>query len=112
MIVYHVTRAQDADAIDRDGFEANVGTFLTETVHTGVWVSDLPLVIEAGFEDPIVFEINLPDVALVGCEWEEDGANHREWLVPAPIVNTGARRRVEWPECLNDIEARKRAADE
>lgn len=109
MIVYHVTRLESADAIERDGFEDYTGTFLTERVHSGVWMSDVPLVIESGFENPIVFEIDIPDAALVGCEWIEARSNHREWLVPAPVVNRGRRQRVEWPECLDDIEARRKA---
>jgi hypothetical protein len=106
VIVYHVTRAKYADSIDRDGFEDRTGRYLTSREHTGVFVSDLPLVIESGLEDPIVFEIDLPDADLAGREFIEDGSNHREWLVPAAALNAAHRRQVGWPECLDDIEAR------
>jgi hypothetical protein len=106
VIVYHVTRSEYADEIDRDGFEDNTGKFLTERSHAGVWVSSVPLVIECGLEDPIVFEIDLPDAALSDREFVEDGANHREWLVLASDLNAAKRRRVEWPEILDQIDAR------
>ncbi|HEY2781086.1 MAG TPA: hypothetical protein VGI90_09920 [Steroidobacteraceae bacterium] len=105
MIVYHVTHPSAADAIDTEGFRDGSGTYMTSTQLSGVFVSDVPLVIESGLEDPVVFAIDLAEIHLVGCGLLEEGKNYREWIVPAARINAAGRRRVEWPECLDDIEA-------
>jgi hypothetical protein len=94
MIVFHVARLDAAEAIDRNGFEDGTGTFLTEQQFSGVWVSDRPLVDQSGIDNPVVFEIDVADSALSDMEWIEEGKGYREWLVPAAVLNSALRRRV------------------
>ncbi len=52
MIVYHVTRPEYADSIERDGFRDSTGAFMTENEYIGVWVSDIPMTPDVPWVDP------------------------------------------------------------
>lgn len=94
MKVYHLTRARHAGEIQADGFRDHVDTYLTDSLHKGVWVSDRPLVVEAGFADAVCFEIEVPEESLVEHEWIEAGKSYREFLLPAATLNALPRRKL------------------
>jgi hypothetical protein len=94
MTVYHVTGPEGAAVIERDGFTDITVTFGTENKYTGVWVFDVPLEKAWPFNDRVAFEIDAAADTL--SEWEviDESQPHREWLVPAAVLNRVARRRV------------------
>src|SRR5580704_2869100 len=75
VIVYHVTGVEVAELIDRDGFRDNTAPFLTNQEFSGVWVSDVPLD-QGGFDNSIVFEIDVADLDLSEMEWIEEGKGY------------------------------------
>lgn len=95
MTVYHVTGADAAGSIEAHGFRDSHGTYLTDSEHIGAWVSDSPLTVQSGIEDPVVFEIDVPMEVIAEFEWIEEGKGYREWLVPAVVLNSYPRRRVD-----------------
>jgi hypothetical protein len=85
MKVYHRTNA--ADAILKQGFRDGRGTYLTQHVWKGVWLSDEPLDSNEGAFGDKLLVIDIPESELVQWEWVEEGKGYREFLVPASIVN-------------------------
>jgi hypothetical protein len=92
MKVYHLTGAQNADAIKAGGFKDSVGRFLTTSEHTGVWVSDVPLVMLSGVDDIACFELEIPEELFRRYEWLEEEKPYRESLIPASELNGWPRR--------------------
>jgi hypothetical protein len=95
MILYHVTSSEKADAIKRDGFRDGVGSYMTDTEHCGVWLSDRPLDANEGAWGDTTIAIDLPlsEADLDQYEWKEKGKGYREWLIPAAIIN-----KYWWPK--------------
>jgi hypothetical protein len=85
--VYHLTTREAAEGIVRHGFRDGLGAFLTSRRHSGVWVSDRPLVGLSCIDDVACFEIESPAAGLAPCEWLEEGKPYREFLVPAAVLN-------------------------
>jgi hypothetical protein len=98
MKVYHLTSAEGGDSIEASGFRDSTGTFMTSSEHKGVWVSDQPLVLLCGFDDPVCFEIEVPEETLAAHEWIEEGKGYREFLVLAAVLNQLPRRRLSEDE--------------
>jgi len=88
MIVYHRTRNETAQAIQREGFREGSGAYLTACKWLGVWVSDRPLDEDEGGSGDTLLEISLPSEVLDPWEWNAPGQNYREWLVPSELLNT------------------------
>jgi hypothetical protein len=85
MIVYHRTYA--ADVILTDGFGDAEGTYMTDHLHSGVWVAERPLDENESAGGDRVLSIDIPETVIADFEWAEDGKPHREWLVPAKVLN-------------------------
>lgn len=85
MQVFH--RTANADAIVRAGFEDHTGTYLAGSLHSGVWLSDVPLDENQGASGDTVLTLHIPDEVFARYEWIEAGKPYREALVPADIVN-------------------------
>jgi hypothetical protein len=95
--VYHRTTRKAADAILRDGFRDATGTYLTDTEHTGVWVSDRPLDANEGANGSHVLKVtvDLSNEQMADYEWVDEGKPYREWLVPAAILNAKGTVEIE-----------------
>ena len=96
MVLYHSTNLENAQAILKEGFKNHTGSYLTQSLHTGVWLSNVPLDENEGAHGETVLEVtfNLPDASLDSFEWIEEGKPYREWLVPAAFVNLHAKVRI------------------
>jgi hypothetical protein len=107
MKLYHRTTASRAEAILRDGFKDGTGHYLTDQLHSGVWLSNEPLDCNEGATGDVLLEVEgLIDAELAAYEWVEEGKTYREWLIPAAIVNTKATVRIvddegEIPTCFH-----------
>jgi hypothetical protein len=97
VIVYHVTSAANASAIEREGFKDSRGLFLSEAEHAGVWVAGRALDVNelGGIVPEATFEVELEESEIAEFEWIEEGKPYREWLVPAAVLNSARRRRVD-----------------
>jgi hypothetical protein len=95
IILYHTTSGEKADAIKRDGFRDGVGSYMTDTEHCGVWLSDRPLDANegAGGDTTIAIDLPLSEADFDQYEWKEKGKGYREWLIPAAIIN-----KYWWPK--------------
>jgi hypothetical protein len=82
---YHRTSRAAADEILRVGFRDGHGRYLTESGHTGVWISDVPLDENEGADTLLVVEIGAD--LIEEFEWVEEGKPYREFLVPASVLN-------------------------
>ncbi len=92
MIFYHRTAAEAAHQILRDGFRDGVGTYLTDQVWSGVWISNVPLDVNEGAEGDTLLQLEgLEEAAITDFEWIEDGKAYREWLVRARLLNEQAK---------------------
>jgi hypothetical protein len=83
----------------RDGFCDATGSYLTDTEHTGVWVSAVPFDGNDGIHDSsLVIAIELESLDHIAeWEWVEEGKSRREWLIPAAVLNRLPRRRLVVP---------------
>lgn len=106
MILFHKTSAAAAPKILSGGFIDAEGSFgmvgLDEPLR-GVWVSDLPLHAGNGMhdpDDPVLLEVTLdvPEPNLAAYEvredWGNDSFSHREWCVPAALLNDHGALRI------------------
>lgn len=87
MILYHRTTAASAEQILHDGFRDGVGTYLTDSEFSGVWVSNVPLDINEGAKGDTLLQVDLPEQTIAEYEWIEERKPYREWLIPARLVN-------------------------
>jgi hypothetical protein len=87
---YHCTTKAVAAAILRDCFRDGSGYYLTDHVHSGVWVSNVPLDMNEGASGdvPLELQTEMSESDLEQYEWIEEGKSYREWLIPAEIINT------------------------
>jgi hypothetical protein len=83
--VYHRTDA--AGAILASGFRDAEGTYGTAHTYRGVWVSAEPLGWQEGAIGDTILMLDVPDAVLANYEWVEAEKPHREFLVPAEILN-------------------------
>lgn len=102
MRLYHRTSATVAALILRDGFRDSTGTYMTLREHSGVWLSNVPLDLDEGAVGDTVLWVELPEQAIAGYEWIEDGKPYREWLIPARLINEQASGVcvIDKDECL------------
>jgi hypothetical protein len=96
MILFHRTTEESAAAIIENGFADHTGNYLTESSHTGVWLSDVPLDINEGPKGDVLLEValSIPENRLSEYEWAEDWRDYREFLVPAELINLTAKVRI------------------
>ena len=64
-----------------------VGTYLTDRVWQGVWLSDQPLDINEGADGDTVLAVHVPEKVVKPYEWIEPLKGYREFLIPAKVVN-------------------------
>jgi hypothetical protein len=87
--LYHRTAEDIARQIIDHGFRDGEGYYGTPRKHRGVWVSEEPLDWDEGACGNALIRIELakeePEIA--SFEWIEDGKPHREWLIPASLLN-------------------------
>jgi hypothetical protein len=95
MKIYHSTSPANADSIEANGFCDTLSTYLTDSEHNGVWVSDRPYDgTEFRSDDEVaIFEIEADENAISPYEFVEEGKPYREWLMPAELLNTFLRQR-------------------
>jgi hypothetical protein len=83
---YHRTRRAVARKILGDGFRDGTGTYMTRTVHRGVWLSDVPW--DDDFPPSALLAVELPDGLFEEFEWvNEPSTGYREALIPAERIN-------------------------
>ena len=95
MILFHVTTADAARLIIRDGFRDAAGHYGTDVKLEGVWLSDRPLDVNEDVKGETVLAVALsvPLSSLEDYELIEEGKSYREWCVPARIINKIGRLR-------------------
>jgi hypothetical protein len=95
MHVYHVTTRDKADFIEAHGFRDGRGRYMTDSGLEGVFVSDQPLDANSGAVGDLAFEIDVPVALIAEYELIEEGKGYREWIVPASLLNSCPRRRLD-----------------
>jgi hypothetical protein len=86
MRLYHCTDPETIAVIIREGFRDGEGHYLTRNTYRGVWLSDTPDPMGAGFEQGLTLDI--PETVVARWEWVEEGKGYREFLIPATLVNS------------------------
>lgn len=97
MVLYHSTTHENAASILRDGFRDSTDHYMTENLHTGVWLSDTPLDENEGACSEALLCVEVDEILMIPHEVIEDGPcvkGYREFLVPAATVNSSEIRRV------------------
>ncbi len=88
-IFYHRTNADNGRAIVDSGFKNSSGYFMNNRIWTGVWLSSIPVDSDpllAG-ETLLMVKLDMDEGELSRWEWTSERRSHREWLIPATIVN-------------------------
>jgi hypothetical protein len=85
---FHGTSRAAARAILSEGWRDGRGKYLTDTEHTGVWLSDRPNDQEMAAMDGILLVVEVPALLVEPPEWIEEGKEYREFLVPAALLNS------------------------
>jgi len=97
---FHATTARAAEEILVTGFRDAEGYYGSPMLLRGVFLSEWPLD-EGDGRSTALFEIWVPRVIdMSDYELVEDGKPHREWCVPASLIN----ERAEWRQ-VGDKEA-------
>lgn len=95
--LYHRTAEDIARRIIAHGFRDGEGYYMTQRLHTGVWVSDQPLDEDEGASGNALIRIELakeePEIESFG--WIEDGKPYREWLIPASLLNDFGKLEIQ-----------------
>jgi hypothetical protein len=89
ILLFHKTTLQAATQILRDGFRDGTSPYMTDQEFSGVWLSDRPLGANEGVWGDTLLEVSVDLTVddLDAWEWIEDGKAHREWLIPADLLN-------------------------
>src|SRR5437868_4547801 len=80
-------------ASSADGFRDATGSYLTDRLWTGVWLSNVPLDQNEGAKGVtlLIVDLDVPEADLAEFEWvQEESGGYREWLIPAAIINPAA----------------------
>jgi hypothetical protein len=85
MRVYH--RTDHAEAILREGFRDATDSYLTTSLYSGVWFSDVPLDVNEGADGDALLAVEMDEDTFAAHEWVEDAKGYREALVPAEAAN-------------------------
>lgn len=85
MRVFH--RTPFGKQIISEGFRDHEGTYMTGTMHTGVWLSDIPLSVMEGAKGNDLLTLEISDEVLAEYEWVQEQSTYREFLIPAEVVN-------------------------
>lgn len=88
------------------GFADGEDGYMTIHTYRGVWLSDRPLYVGDGVDGPDLLVVDIPEGVVADYEWEEDMKPHREYLVPANIVNSYPVERVVDDDLLRGNEFR------
>lgn len=90
VVLYHRTSPQAARAILKEGFKDHTHSYLTGSLHTGVWFSDVPDAGagEVGLTTLLKVTVSLEPSDTESYEWVDEGMHYREWLFPASLVNS------------------------
>jgi hypothetical protein len=84
--IYH--RTFHVAAILTRGFRDHAGTYMTRSIHKGVWFSaPSPLDLNEGADGDVVLALDIPEDQLLRYEWIEEGKGYREFLIPAKLAN-------------------------
>jgi hypothetical protein len=86
--LYHRTERDAALAILREGFRDGEGTYMTNQLWRGVWLSNEPLDGNEGARGDHLLEVRLSaeESDIADYEWIEEGKGYREWLIPSEIL--------------------------
>jgi len=90
MILYHRTTLHAAEAILKGGFRDATDYYMTEREWSGVWLSNRPLDANEGAKGNVLLRVTIQvtEEELTYYEWVEEGKMHREWLLPAKMLNS------------------------
>jgi len=102
MRLFHKTYA--ATEILRNGFRDGQGSYMTDSILTGVWLSAVPLDLNEGAAGDAVLEVQPPDALALECEVVEEGKPYREFLIPAALLNRHGRTRLLSEEEVDAVE--------
>ena len=87
-IFYHRTSNEEARFILESGFKNSSGYYLGNRTWTGVWLSAIPGEERPQTDDRLLkVKLELTDRELSRWEWMSEGRGHREWLLPAGVIN-------------------------
>src|SRR5437773_9554449 len=92
MKLVHRTTANNAKTIFARGFTDAPGSFGTRGRYTGVLLTSQPVDVNEIDITLIEVELDLDEDALAAYERREKG--HRDWLVPAVLVNAHMNPRI------------------
>jgi hypothetical protein len=84
---FHRTTAAAAEAILAQGFRDGRGSYMTDRMHEGVWLSDRPLDGNEGAYGVMLLTVDVLAAVVEPYEWIEEGKTYRECLVPTALVN-------------------------
>jgi hypothetical protein len=87
---FHRTNRSAAENILSDGFRDASGSYLTEQIHSGVWLSDVPLDDNEGADGDALLLVVMPlsEGEADQFEWvQEPSFGYREWLFPSKLIN-------------------------
>ena len=79
--------AEAVPSIVADGFRDATDFYMTDELHSGVWLADRPLDPNDGAYGDALLVVEIPDDVFAGYEWREEGKSIREALIPADVVN-------------------------
>lgn len=90
ILLFHRTTGPRASAILTEGFRDGLIHYGLQTTLEGVWVSNIALRPDQGVKGEAVLriDIELGEEELAEYEWKEERLKHREWLIPANVLNT------------------------
>lgn len=92
MRLYHVTAVPDT--IEREGFcdgEGSYGLVRRDEPISGVFLSDSPLDVNDGVWGDGLLLVEIDEALIADYEWIEEEKPHREWCIPAALLNAHAR---------------------
>ena len=95
MKLFHITSNLNAEAILKEGFRTTTGYYFTDRDWTGfatrfannIRLFSKPWKGEGGFDDGILFSIEIPENIINEFELVEKGNAIREFLAPATLLN-------------------------
>ena len=87
--LYHTTNRVAARRIMRHGFKDSTNYYMTQRMHTGAWLSSVPLNFNEDISGDVLLQVetDLQEIELAQYEWIEEGKGYREWMVPAALIN-------------------------